>query len=141
MTIKVHSFETNEEFMARVEEMRGRHRLAFEMSLEEQRAIKAGDRYVRIEEDGFPIFGIVQVPADSDDQVLLEMNPEVRLVRAFSQGCPEGEFGTENVGIMIPISEDIFIECLENGWEPTASLQDVVDTFWEKMETTMGDWS
>lgn len=65
------------------------------------------------------IFGQILSPKNDLDKALLE-DKNYRLVKAHSIGCVEGEYGTEIVDNMLPISVELFEYARDNKWNITA---------------------
>lgn len=85
-----------------------------------QAAIKAGDFYFqRFESMGqlLDIFGEVIVSQFAEDRDLMARTPNRRLVRAFSEACPEGEVGTVHVAsIWKVLTPEEFAQAKATGW-------------------------
>jgi len=126
-------FDTAEEMDAFLEDQRCVAAQSYERTLEEQRELKPGDRYVRLTQEGFAIFGEILDPAATGDAI---EEPWLRLCRSFSIACPCGKIGTEFVQVMVPLSRELFEQASDHAWQITVAIDAEIRLFFEKFEAT-----
>jgi len=93
-----------------------------------QEAMQVGDCYILVWGD-LTIYGeIIESPYKEDQELLTRPeNRNIRLVRAYSIACPDGEIGTEHVAnFALRISKDDLEWAREHNWP------DVVDYLIER---------
>jgi hypothetical protein len=85
----------------------------------EQDALKVGDcYYYNWPQQNIDIFGEI-VDSEYEEDRALMARPEnrfFRMVRAYSEVEPDGEFGTEHVSKLLPISRQAFEFAKKRGW-------------------------
>jgi len=67
-------------------------------------------------EQSLVIFGEIIDSEYEEDRALMAANQHVRLVRAYSVVCPEGEMGNVRVMSLAPISKDDFQNAKDCDW-------------------------
>lgn len=114
---KVRTFESPEEMIAYMDKMREDAREAFKRVPEwVKEALVPGAHYMRIYDEGLIIFGEVIESDYEEDRELMARSPELRLVRAFSVACPDGELGSEHVCTMLPVPPEVFEFAKSENW-------------------------
>jgi len=103
-------YETTEEML---DALTGAMEAADEKVQEWQKALRKGDCYRQGTEYGFSVFGVVLKNACRQKNLC-----NYRLVKAYSEACPDGEMGDTHVSsISEIISKERFEQARDNGWK------------------------
>lgn len=78
-----------------------------------------GSFYARTDVPNLLIFGEIIESTYAEDRRLMKESPHIRLVRAYSVACSEGEMGNEHVPAMIAIPEGVFEFAKSKEWVVT----------------------
>ena len=98
-----------------------------------RRALTPGNYFVQDSGYGFLIFGKILEPENSYDVRMLDRNPHIRLVHAYSTASPKGSTGTASVTDILPCPESIFEMARDRNWELTLDDLQKITEFFERL--------
>ena len=115
----VKAYESTEEFLAAMQATRDDAIASFEeMPAALVEALQEGNHYVYFH-PMVTIFGEIIESEYEEDRAMARREPWSKLVRAYSEMCPEGELGMCFVANMLPISRLGFEKAKADGWDLT----------------------